>query len=284
MGAGVMPALYLYKEECEVFSATDFTYDGINSGVYGLQIATIDGSVVEETTYVTPTITTSKSALGKRFYFLDSVYDQQPTTEFSVLSETAIPDLLQRDILKWLDNRKGFKDLIINQPEFNGYVYKCIFNVTSIIYHAGVCVGFNLKATFDSPYHYKNSPEQKITGTGETKEISIYNDSDLVDEYVYPTITFKPTNYVNNNCSISIFNKTDDPALSREFKFVGTALNSKVKVDNELRMITSEAGGDLLSKFDGMKWLRLVKGKNVLQIKINGEFTISFPQYIKIRF
>ena len=32
--------------------------------------------------------------------------------------------------------------------------YQCIFNVTSIIYHAGSCVGFNLQAIFDSPYGY----------------------------------------------------------------------------------------------------------------------------------
>lgn len=267
-----------------MFNARYFIYDGINSGEYGLQIATVNGSSIEETPYVTPTLALTKSTHGKIFHFVDSNYNEPPTLEFSVLSENGITDQLQREIFKWLDNRKGFKDLIICQSEFYEYTYKCIFNIVSIIYHAGACVGFNLKATFDSQYCYKNSIEQKIIGTGDTKELTIFNDSDLIDEYVYPTVIFKPTKYIGNNQSISIFNKTDDSALSREFKFVGTALNSKVKVDNELRMITSDTGGDLLGKFDGMKWLRLVKGENILQVKINGECTISFPQYIKIRF
>lgn len=267
-----------------MFNATCFTYDGISSGVYGLQIATLNGGVVEETIYTTPTITTAKPVNGKRFYFLDSTYTEQPIIEFSVLSTTAIPDSMQRDILRWLDNRKGFKPLIIHQPEFDRYVYQCIFNVSSIIYHAGECVGFNLKATFDSPYHYKNSREQKIDGNGEVREIVVYNDSDIIDDYIYPTISFKPRGYIDEYCSISIYNKTEDPSLMREFKFVGTALNSKVIVDNELKIITSDISGDLLSKFIGMNWLRLVRGKNILQVKIKGEFSITFPQYIKIRF
>lgn len=267
-----------------MFSARYFIYDGINCGEYGLQIATMNGNVTEETPYLTPTFTFAKSTHGKRFHFADSNYNEPPTLEFSVFSENGIIDQLQREIFQWLDNRKGFKDLTICQAEFLEYTYKCIFNITSIIYHAGVCVGFNLKATFDSPYCYKNFIEKRIIGTGETKEINVFNDSDLIDEYTYPTIIFKPTGYLNDNCTVSIYNKTDDAALTREFKFVGTALNSKVTVDNELRMITSDSGNDLLSKFVGMKWLRLVKGNNLLQVKVKGEVIITFPQYIKIRF
>lgn len=278
-----------------MFSATDFTYDGVYSGLYGLRIATIDSSVVEETSYVTPTITTTKSALGKKFYFLDSVYEQQPTTEFSVISDSEIPDVLQRDILRWLDNRKGYKDLVINQPELHGYVYKCIFNVTGIIYHAGACIGFKLKAMFDSPYHYKQARLQTIESRGaDYVRLVVYNDSDPVDEYIYPTITFTAQGYLDgetdgsnsesNGCAISIYNETDDPGKEREFKFVGTDLGDKITVDNELKMIISDKSGDLLSKFDGMNWLRLVKGMNILKIKINGTFSIKFLQYIKIRF
>lgn len=268
-----------------MFSATDFTYDGIRSGVYGLQIATINGSVVEETSYATPTITMAKPVHGKKFYYLDSTYTEQPIVEFSVLSETTIPDTMQRNILRWLDNRNGFKSLIIHQPEFDRYVYQCVFNVISIIYHAGDCIGFNVKATFDSPYHYQNSSEQKVEGKGESKEIVVYNDSDIIDDYIYPTISFIPRAYIDDDeCSISIYNKTEDPSFTREFKFVKTALNTKVIVDNELRIITSDVSDELLRNFVGMKWLRLVRGKNILQVKINGEFKIRFPQYIKIRF
>lgn len=267
-----------------MFSATDFTYDGIYSRKYGLQIASIEGDVMNETTYATPTIVTTKPPKAKRFYYLDGEYDEPPTYEFAVFSESAIPDLVQRDILAWLDNRKGFKPLVIHQPELYEYTYNCVFTVTSIIYHAGCCVGFKLRATFDSPYQYKRDKGIVVQGTGEMQEIYLYNGSDLAGEYIYPSITFTPTAYMDGNCSISIFNRTDDPDLTREFKFVDTPLNTKICVDNDIKMIKCESGGDFLSKFEGMNWLRLVSGRNYLQVKINGEAKIEFPQYIKIRF
>ena len=267
-----------------MFTATDFTYDNVFSGIYGLKIASFDSSVVTETTYVTPSINFVKPAKSKKFYFMDSKYDETPTFEFSIVCESHIPEIMQREILLWLDNRRGFKPLIIHQPDLNEYVYQCIFNVTSIIYHAGSCVGFNLQAIFDSPYHYKETILHNLTGTGSSQELIVYNNSDIIDDYIYPSVTFTPKNYFDETCSISIVNKTDDPAGTREFKFVGTALNGTVSVDNELKIIRADMGKDLLSKFIGKKWLRLVKGKNILNVKLNGQFSISFPTYAKIRF
>ena len=318
-----------------MFNATDFTYDGTSSTQYGIKIATLDSSVVEETAYVSPAISMIKPTLGKRFMYLDSIYDEQPTFEFSIIAEQPISDRTQRDILRWLDNRRGFRELKIQQPEIMQYVYHCVFNVTSIIYHAGSCIGFNLKATFDSQYHYKESPVKVLNGDGSTAKIEIFNDTDIIDDYVYPTITFKavassshsykkcessvsgalqviadtgtPTlsqikqgdalsggaigvkvgDYVcpvvGDTFMVSVFNETD--STSREFRFSAddSLINDKITVDNELKII-SGSGTNLLAKFDGMKWLRLRKGKNVLRVTINGEFTITFPQYIKIRF
>lgn len=264
----------------EMLNATDFTYDGVFSGVYGLQIASMNDSVVEETSYVTPTITTVKPSKAKRFYYMDSKYEETPTFEFSIISANTIPDLVQRDILRWLDNRKGFKTLIIHQPEFDSYTYNCIFSVTSIIYHAGCCIGFNLRAMFDSPYHYAASKKIRVTGSGTVQDITVYNNSDIIDDYVYPTVKFK----LNSNGSLIIYNKTDDAACARGFKFTNIAANTQITVDNELKIISSNTSADYLDKFDGKKWLRLVRGKNVLQIQVNGEVEITFPQYIKIRF
>lgn len=263
-----------------MLNATDFTYDGVFSGVYGLQIASMNDSVVEETSYITPTITTVKPSKAKRFYYMDSKYEEAPTFEFAVLSSNTIPDFVQRDILRWLDNRRGFKPLIIHQPEFDMYTYNCIFSVTSIIYHAGCCVGFNLRATFDSPYHYEGLKKAKVDGTGNTQEITIYNNSDIIDDYVYPTVKFK----LKSTGGITIYNKTDDPSCVRGFTFKGMVPNTQITVDNELKIISSDVAADYLSNFDGMKWLRLVRGKNILQIQVNGEVEITFPQYAKIRF
>lgn len=261
-----------------MLSATDFTYDGVFSGVYGVQIASLNDSVVEETAYITPTMTMVKPSRSKKFYYMGSKYEEAPTFEFSIISENTIPDLVQRRILLWLDNRKGFKPLVIHQPEFETYTYNCIFNVTSIIYHAGRCIGFSLKATFDSPYHYEKSKTESFKGDGTEKEITIYNNSDIDDDYVYPMVTFE----LNEGGDIEIYNDADDN--SRGFVFEGIAANTKVTVDNETKIISSETSDDYFSKFKGLKWLRLVRGKNKLRIKINGTVEITCPQYAKIRF
>lgn len=262
-----------------MLSATDFTYDGVFSGVYGLRIASFNDSVVEETAYITPTITTVKPSKSKKFYYMGSKYEETPTFEFSVVSERVIPDLVQRDILLWLDNRSGFKPLVIHQSEFETYTYNCIFNVTSIIYHAGKCIGFNLRATFDSPYQYEKPRVVSVSGDGSAENvITIYNNSDIIDDYVYPVVTFR----LNTTGDISIRNKTDDE--SRVFKFTGIAANVEVDVDNEMKVISAETFDEYLQKFDGMKWLRLRRGKNELAVKANGEVTITCPQYARIRF
>lgn len=264
-----------------MLKATDFTYDGVFSGVYGIQIASFDGSVVEETAYITPTLTMVKPSKSKQFYYLSSKYEEAPTFEFSILSEKPIPDSVQRSILVWLDNRKGFKPLIIHQPEFETYTYNCIFNVVSIIYHASRCVGFKLRATFDSPYHYELSKTVHETAQGEEKEVVIYNNSDIIDDYVYPTVTFK---LGENGTGIEIYNNTDDPYHQRGFIFENLTPKTEVIVNNETKTIISRRRDDYFDKFNGLKWLRLVKGKNVLKVKIDGEVTITCPQYAKIRF
>lgn len=267
-----------------MFNATEFTYDGVFSGKYGLKIATFNGDPLEETSYITPNIVTAKPAKSKRFFYEDVTYDEPPTFEFSIVSQEPIPDILQRELMVWLDSRNGFKPLLIHQPEHEGYTYNCIFTITSIIYHSGSCVGFLLTATFDSLYQYRKSKVLKVTGDGTPQEYTIINDSDIIDGYVYPQVEFKSTSYVDSNCNIVIYNKTDDPGLTRGFEFRDIAVNSTVTVDNELKVITSTMGSDLLSKFKGMKWLRLRRGKNILQIKINGQVTITCPTLTKIRF
>ena len=258
-----------------MFSATEFTYDNRYSGTYGLKIASLDSAAVEETSYVAPTITSAKPPKSKKFFFQDIKYESMPTYSFSVLAETAIPESIQRELMLWLDARKGFKVLKIHQPEFEEYEYKCIFNITETIYHAGSCVGFKLQATFDSNYQYGMPVVKRVSGSGSEQIVSLFNPSDNIDEYVYPKVEFTTV-----DGSISIINTTDDS--EREFLFSELGANASFVVDNELKVITG-SGDNLLSKFS-KKWLRLVKGKNQLKIKINGTVKITCPHYVKIKF
>lgn len=258
-----------------MLNATEFTYDGIYSEQYGLKIASFNSNVLEETPYVIPSVVVGKAPKAKKFHYLDLTYDSPPTYDFSVVSEEAIEEELLREILTWLDARKGFKPLVIMQQGLDEFIYNCIFTVTSLIYHSGKCVGLNLSATFDSLYVTGKPIEVIVFGNGEIKDVYLYNDSDNIDEYIYPAVEFDSA-----DGKVSIINLTDDK--TREFAFDGVAPNSVYKVDNELKIITGD-GNDLLSKFS-KKWLRIMRGKNHLKVRVNGSATISCPRYIKISF
>lgn len=294
-----------------MFNATDFWYDGIYSGHYGLRIATIDGSVVENTSYINPTRTLTKSAKGIKFRYGGSVYEQAPTTSFSVLSQTPINDLFLREILCWLDNRKGFRPLQIIQAGLENYVYNCIFDVADIIYHAGCCVGLTLTATFDSPYTYKatvkSDKDGRLTYEEAYKEYEVESadgaptelyidissepngaDTDAVDDYVYPMLNVEPSGYFSVDGTsekhvIKIVNETDDANRAFVIKELSTLTN--LVVDNELKMIKPKDGTvRVLESFEGKKWLRLVKGTNKLKVQVKGVAKILVPQRAKIRF
>lgn len=258
-----------------MFSATEFTYDDICSAKYGLRIASFDSSPLEETAYVVPNIEVAKSATSKKFHYIDRTYDSPPTFDFSVVSEVAIHEELLREILIWLDARRGFKPLVIMQPGFDELTYNCIFTVTSLIYHSGHCVGLNLTATFDSNYVFGKPIEVIVFGNGEVQDVDLYNDSDNIDTYIYPTVEFDTT-----DGAVSIINMTDNSA--REFMFSGLIPNTQYIVNNELKTITGE-GRNLLAKFS-KNWLRVLRGRNRLRICVNGAVTITCPKYVKISF
>lgn len=254
-----------------MLTATEFIYDGIYSGTFGLRIASLNSNVIEETSYITPSIMVAKNPRSLSFHYLDTTLDSPPTMEFSILSASEIHEFILRDILLWLDSRKGFKPFIILQPGLDKLTHWCIFTVGNLVYHAGKCVGLNLTATFKSIYAEGKPNELKVKGN---KNVVIMNNSDIIEDFVYPKVKF-----ITTNGNLSITNLTEDS--NRVFSFENLALNATYEVDNELKIIRGE-GNNLLEKFS-KKWLRLVKGKNKLAISIDGEVTISCPNYFKIR-
>lgn len=264
-----------------MFKASYFTYDGVYSQEYGLRIATFDSNPLERTAYISPTIETQKPAGSKKFYYQNIKYDNAPTMQFSVVRDRPITEDLQREITSWLEGRRGYKKLVIHQNDLSGFYYKCIFTVDEILYFAGECVGFVLTASFDSPYMYGKATTLSLTGTGTVSTQTIVNKSNTRDEYVFPTVTFKATSYVDTDKNVSIINTTD--SSTREFWFKSAGVNNEISVDNETKIISAQSGTDLLTKFN-RNWLRLKPGKNTLSIKITGTIMISCPHYEKIRF
>ena len=263
-----------------MFNATHFTYDGVYSGVYGLRIASFEDETTTETPVFSPTFTTFKSSRAKRFIHGGIKYDEAPECPITFLSEGIISDTTRRDILAWLTGRNEYKKLQIHQPDLDGYYYRCIFKDVQIIYVRGQCFGFSATAQFDSIYAYGKSKTISITGAGEEVSAKVVVTSDVVDDYIYPIVEFSISGQTEG-VSISITN--EDDIVQEAFVFEGIRENERVVVDNELKLIDSDVGGDRLSCFN-KKWLKLRKGVNNLKIKINGTAKITVPVYVMIGF
>ena len=269
------PAVFLIGGD-KVLRATQFTYDGIYSGQYGLLIADFDKSNVDRTTPFRPTVKTVKATRRDRFSFAGIQYENTPQFTFSFISRTPIPDIIRREILTWLVGRHGFRKLQIHQPDYEEYTYNCIFSDIQIVFVNGECVGFNLQATFDSPYCYGKPKIHSITTkTLETVGLRIINESDIVDGFVYPKIT---VNTSRHEFEIINLHEPDRPCM-----FTNLTPPENLVIDNELRIINSDIGGDRLSCFN-KNWLRLRRGVNELRIKVHGTVAIECPTFVLIGF
>lgn len=263
-----------------MFNATEFTYDDVYSGLYNLKIATFDGENVETSSPFAPTLTTAKASKSSRFFYGGIQYTETPQFEFSIVSQTSIPNDVRRDILNWLTGRKGFKKLQFHQPQFEDLYYKCIFTNADIIYVNGWCHGFTVTATFDSWYGYGKPIRKVVTSDGTASiELNISNLSDVIDDFSYPSIEFSAAAPVNGK-NIVIENVS---LGGQNFEFTNLATNEKINVDNALKIVTSNLGVERLENFN-MSWLKLKQGINKLNVTINGTFIIECPTYELIGF
>lgn len=255
-----------------MFNASSFTYDGVFSGKYGLIMADFDDGAVSETAAFSPVLNTTKPVSVNRFYHNGIIYEGIPQYQITVVSEDEISASVRRQILPWLVGRKEFKKLQIHQSDLEGYYYNCVFTDTELIYINGHCHGLRLTANFDSPYAH-GTPTQITVSTAGTHTVSIENKSDIKDEYIYPTVQF-------TGGSVDIVNTTDDS--QRHFSFSGLTSTEVVTVNNEIRYISSNKGGEKLSNFTSKNWLRLRPGNNTLNIVAAGAVTITCPHYVMI--
>ena len=260
-----------------MFNATYFTYDGVYSGAYGLQIASFDSDTVEDTSVFAPTLNIVKSARSRRFLHNGIEYDDAPEYTFSIISQEVIPDGERREILTWLVGRNDFKKLQMHQPELEDYYYNCVFTNVDLIYVRGRCHGFTVTAKFDSIFAYGRPKVITLTGNGTTQTVKVINTSDIPDDYVYPLVSVTMSEAGN----VTILN-TSEP-VQAACQFVGLRNTEQITVDNELKIIDSTIGGDRLSCFN-KNWLRLQHGVNILQITFKGTMTITVPTYAMIGF
>ena len=296
------------------------TYNNVLSAKYGLRLGFFGSESTEEGTIFTSEITTQKSKNMKRFYITNINDNQVPELEMTLVSDGMIHNIRKREILAWLNSGVDFTKLIIHSPNLDQTYYMCKFREISEIKVNGHCVGFKMAVLLNSPYQYGSESVVYLKVEDYRKyEVPIINKSDIIDDYVYPLLKFT----INNGTRIEITNLTDkifeksaattpgsllvvkdnkdisgksdmihlkdvgdgfvvgDYVIQRTFVMDNLPIRTEIVVDNELKII--EGDGVFLSNFN-KNWLRLLKGKNVLRITVDGSVTIICPQMLSVGF
>ncbi len=197
-----------------------------------------------------------------------------------------------RKLQSWLTFSKLPQPLYIVTKKGVMIEYRGIFTDISPYSYGGLN-GVNLKFTCDSPFAYdtkKIKVQSENAKNGITKRI--FCDTDELGDFIYPYIWYIP----NAAGKISFKNQNDNNSI------MSLALPKKyneVVIDCRLKRIIAD--GDPLPLSDvnfsmgqitdynnantgiyRMYWLRLIPGKNCVDITGDGDFTITYKNLLKL--
>lgn len=189
--------------------ASNFIFNGRSLSDFGYMICEFDG----ETNTATPaniTFTTAKPPGSKRRHFLTSLIEDVIMFEFSIVKYSCgrmIEDIGQYEhsmIERWLCRTDGYKELVIEQENFDHICFFANINITPHIVY-GRIRGYRLIVTTDSSCAY-SEPMETMFDLSPSSPYRFYASSDDAG-YFYPVWEIVPKQ--NGNLSIKITEDTE---------------------------------------------------------------------------
>lgn len=184
--------------------ASNFIFNGRSLSDFGYIMCEFDG----ETTTVTPasiTFTTAKPPGSKKRYFLSSSIDNVIMFEFSIVKYSCgrtIEDISQYEhsmLERWLCRTDGYKELVIEQKNFDHVCFFANINITPHIVY-GRIRGYRLTVETNSHCAYSEPLETEFR-LSPSAPYHFYATSDDAG-YFYPVWEITPEQ--NGNLSIKI--------------------------------------------------------------------------------
>ncbi len=174
-------------------------------------------------------------------------------------------------IAAWLTGHCTRKWLVIVQDDMEPFRYKCTISELKLITYGDMPWAFSCKVSCDSPFAY-TLPDAYTYAVNGQSQVRLFNRSSYNGLY-RPKMEI--TMYGGD--SVSIQNLSDN---NRTFQFKGLPGGRSliIYVDNKNQVITNSLDLNLYPYFN-MKFMRLVKGDNLLKITGNAEvkFICEFP-------
>jgi len=252
--------------------STDFTFDNVSSTVHGIQIVKIDnGGLIETPIAGGRNINQDFSMRDKPWFHSANVLPQEVNLTFTISATPNAFDTTKRTaVFDWLFSPRVYCDLI--SADNLNKVYKIIFTSPLQFTTTDLTNGFFSLSAMMYPFAYTTL--QTYTNAATPTSITINNPQNVrnIDNtyYYYPIV------YADLTSTATSFKITNTSDSNRIFEITGCELLEELFVDNDLKIINSnQLNVDRFATLTSKRWLRLVKGSNVLTINTTADVTIT---------
>lgn len=254
------------------FWGTEFVFNGIPCSEYGLMVYHFGTEGQEDVNFQGGEIVEDR--IPGRYDALTYGLVQNTSLKYTLVfganmeSMDANSSLDRFDveaIAAWLTGHKARKWLIISQSDMEPFRYKCYISELKLITYGDMPWAFSCRVSCDSPFAYRMPEEYSYSINGETT-VRLFNRSSINDYY-------KPNMVISiTGGNLSIQNLSDE---NRTFAFTNIPAGNhlEIYIDNKNQVITNNLDLNLYPYFN-MKFMRLIRGDNMLKIK--GKATVKF--------
>ena len=260
------------------FWGCEFIFDGTPCSQYGLMVYSFGSTEQEDVDFKVGEMIEDRIA-GRYDALTYGITHNQPL-EFTLVfganmeSVDAMESIDRYEveaITAWLTGHKTRKWLSIFQDDMHEFRYKAYISELRLITYGSMPWAFSCRVSCDSPFAY-TFPEEKVYEVSGSDSIRFFNRSSY-NGYYCPKMEIKMT----GGDSISIENTADGNRVT-EFTDLPVSQSLVIYMDNKNKVITNNQDLNLYPYFN-MKFLRLVRGDNVLNITGNAEikFICEFP-------
>lgn len=260
------------------FWGTEFIFDDIPCSEYGLMVYHFGTEGQEDVPFKNGDLIEER--IAGRYDALTYGLVQNQALEYTLVFGANLQSLDENEyidryeieaIAAWLTGHDTRKWLTIVQDDMESFRYKCIISELKLITYGDLPWAFSCKVSCDSPFAYTFPEEYAYDLDGE-KQIRLFNRSSF-NGFYRPKIEIA----LHDCDNVRIVNLSDN---NRIFEFHGLPAGDPliIWVDNKNQVITNNVDLNLYPNFN-MKFLRLVRGDNILRISGTGriKFICEFP-------
>lgn len=246
-------------------------YAGVSSEELGLQIASVNGKSLTESSSLGADLELREEFIPGRIRSLFYGVSENKPLEFEL--EFVAMDVFDRYDLEQMASRLAGKQqyewLEIDQPDLRDVRFRCILNDFKITLVTGEPIGLTCTAHCDSPYAWEFPREYSVTvGDTGNATLKLYNTSSSNRVYEPEMEVFIPA---GNEVNVEIENKNDKNRIFKLYSESVIGADATFIIDNDRRIIDSIGTALTQNAYtyiadNGYKFFRLVKGMNELEI------------------